>query len=221
MAGTRSGHRQRARSDKGGAARPRTDSCSGCRKPGADGTLASGQASRQSRELSRLAFCARRGELLRIRGARKAAPERLWERGGNLDGVATQFAPSSPTGLGYAFDLEWTQASPSWCRKLARDFFLRINCTASTWRQPVLFARANRQYPSATRDARACPAQRFSGRHRTPAADSQAACALHFCLRTLIPLSRALPVSASCGVAMVRMSVLLPAPLGPSKPYIP
>src|SRR5688572_11095020 len=42
-----------------------------------------------------------------------------------------------------------------------------------------------------------------------------------FCLTTSISPSEALPLSGSCSVARMRMSVDLPAPLGPSSPYIP
>ena len=52
--------------------------------------------------------------------------------------------------------------------------------------------------------------------------DSQASCALHLSgASTSMPSMRALPLSASCSVASVRMSVDLPAPFGPSSPNMP
>jgi hypothetical protein len=42
-----------------------------------------------------------------------------------------------------------------------------------------------------------------------------------FALRTSMPSNRIEPASASCSVAIVRISVDLPAPFGPSRPNMP
>ena len=63
---------------------------------------------------------------------------------------------------------------------------------------------------------------RPSDRRRTPAAGSRASCARRpsACSTSMSP-RRMLPASGSCSVARMRISVDLPAPFGPSRPYMP
>ena len=67
------------------------------------------------------------------------------------------------------------------------------------------------------------PPRSPSDRRRTPAAGSRASCGPRpsGCTHVECRPRRMLPSSGSCSVARMRISVDLPAPLGPSRPYIP